>query len=29
MFLIPFFTWYGLKQAFENDRLVETLEKDP
>ena len=29
MFLIPFFTWYGLRQAFANDRLVEQLDKDP
>jgi hypothetical protein len=29
MVLIPFFTWYGLKQASANDRLVEQLEKDP
>jgi hypothetical protein len=29
MFLIPFFTWYGLKQAFANDRLIEQLDKDP
>jgi hypothetical protein len=29
MFLIPFFTWYGLRQAFANDRLIEDLEKDP
>jgi hypothetical protein len=29
MFLIPFFTWYGLRQAAANDRLIEQLEKDP
>jgi hypothetical protein len=29
MFVIPFYTWYGLRQAFANDRLVEQLEKDP
>jgi hypothetical protein len=29
MFLIPFFTWYGLRQAFANDRLIEQLDKDP
>src|SRR5689334_7869294 len=28
-FLIPFFTWYGLKQAAENDRLIDKLEADP
>lgn len=29
LFLVPFYTWYGLKQACENDRLIEQLEKDP
>ena len=29
LFLIPFYTWYGLRQAFANDRLIEQLEKDP
>ncbi|MBI2822318.1 MAG: cytochrome C [Acidobacteria bacterium] len=29
LFLIPFFTWYGLKQALENDRLIERLEANP
>jgi hypothetical protein len=29
MVLIPFFTWYGLRQAFANDRLIEQLEGDP
>ena len=28
-FLVPFFTWYGLRQAFANDRLIERLSKDP
>ena len=28
IFIIPFFTWYGLRQAFANDRLAERLEKD-
>ena len=26
---MPFFTWYGLRQAFANDRLIEQLEADP
>ncbi len=29
MVLVPFYTWYGLRQAFANDRLIETLEADP
>ena len=29
LFLVPFFTWYGLKQARENDRLIVALEDDP
>ncbi len=29
LFLIPFYTWYGLRQAFANDRLIDQLEKDP
>lgn len=29
LFLIPFFTWLGFKQAKENDRLIEQLEADP
>jgi len=29
LFLIPFFTWYGLRQALANDRLIERLTKDP
>ena len=28
LFLIPFFTWYGFRQALANDRLIERLEKD-
>ena len=28
LFIIPFFTWYGLRQAFANDRLIERLEDD-
>lgn len=27
--VIPFYTWYGLRQAFANDRLIESLEADP
>ena len=29
LFLMPFYTWYGLRQAFANDRLIDKLEKDP
>ncbi len=29
MFLIPFYTWYALRQAFANDRLIDQLEADP
>ncbi|MGI8566341.1 MAG: cytochrome C [Pyrinomonadaceae bacterium] len=29
LFLVPFFTWLGLKQARENDRLIKQLERDP
>jgi hypothetical protein len=29
MFLVPFYTWYGLRQAFANDRLVAQLQADP
>src|ERR687895_80648 len=28
LFLVPFFTWMGIKQAVANDRLIEHLEKD-
>jgi hypothetical protein len=28
LFLVPFFTWLGIKQARQNDRLVERLEGD-
>ena len=28
IFIIPFFTWYGLRQAFANDRLLKKLEND-
>lgn len=27
--LIPFYTWYALRQAFANDRLIDQLERDP
>ncbi|HYG80261.1 MAG TPA: hypothetical protein VD861_07740, partial [Pyrinomonadaceae bacterium] len=27
--LVAFFTWLGIKQARENDELIERLEKDP
>lgn len=27
--VIPFYTWYGLRQAFANDRLIDSLEADP
>jgi hypothetical protein len=29
LFLVPFYTWYGLRQALANDRLVSQLEADP
>ena len=29
LFLVPFFTWLGVRQANANDRLIETLESDP
>ncbi len=29
LFLVPFFTWLGVKQARQNDRLIEELEGDP
>ena len=29
MFLVPFYTWYGLRQAMANDRLIAQLEADP
>jgi hypothetical protein len=28
LFLVPFFTWYGVKQARDNDRLINQLEGD-
>lgn len=27
--VIPFYTWYGLRQAFANDRLIDSLDADP
>ncbi|MFB3921338.1 MAG: cytochrome C [Terriglobia bacterium] len=29
MFLVPFYAWYGLRQALANDRLITQLEADP
>ena len=29
LFLVPFFTWLGIKQARANDRLIVDLEADP
>jgi hypothetical protein len=29
LFLVPFYTWYGMRQAFANDRLIAQLEADP
>lgn len=29
MLLVPFYTWYGLRQAVDNDRLIEQLDADP
>jgi hypothetical protein len=29
LFLVPFFVWYGLRQAFATDRLIVQLETDP
>ncbi len=29
LFLVPFFTWMGIKQAVANDRLIDELEADP
>ncbi|MFQ5505815.1 MAG: cytochrome C [Planctomycetota bacterium] len=27
--VVPFYTWYALRQSFANDRLIESLEADP
>ena len=29
LFLVPFFTWLGIRQSRENDRLIAELEQDP
>jgi hypothetical protein len=29
LFLVPFYTWYGLRQAVANDRLIDQLEASP
>ncbi|MFQ5663573.1 MAG: cytochrome C [Terriglobia bacterium] len=29
LFLVPFYTWYGLRQALANDRLIAELEANP
>jgi hypothetical protein len=29
LLIVPFFTWLGVKQASENDRLIQELERDP
>ena len=29
LFLVPFFTWMGIRQAVRNDELIEQLEADP
>src|SRR5947208_6510425 len=29
LFLVPFFTWYAMRQARANDRLITQLEADP
>src|SRR5664279_262093 len=29
LFVVPFYTWYGLRQSFANDRLIAQLEADP
>jgi len=29
MVLVPFYTWYGMRQALANDRLIRRLEADP
>ena len=29
MIVVPFYTWYGLRQAFANDRLIGELETNP
>jgi len=29
LFVVPFYTWYALRQAFANDKLITQLEADP
>ncbi|HXA06691.1 MAG TPA: hypothetical protein VNY30_17720 [Bryobacteraceae bacterium] len=29
MIVVPFYTWYGMRQAFANDRLIAELEANP
>src|SRR5438309_3988662 len=29
LLVVPFYTWYGMRQAFANDRLIAQLEADP
>jgi len=29
MIMLPFYTWYAMRQAFANDRLISQLEADP
>jgi hypothetical protein len=29
LFVVPFYTWYGLRQSLANDRLIAQLEADP
>src|SRR5713226_6736590 len=29
LFVVPFYTWYGMRQAHANDRLIAQLEADP
>src|SRR5205809_1277398 len=29
LFVVPFYTWYGLRQSFANDRLIAELEANP
>src|SRR3954449_9007208 len=29
LIVVPFYTWYGMRQAFANDRLIEQLEASP
>jgi len=29
LFIVPFYTWYGFRQAFANDKLIDQLEANP